>query len=182
MSENESLPGYPPRLRLLIAIALALALPVVVGAVVSIVLDPPGLAVGLAIALFLGLALLAELKPVPLEEDDLSTVSLAFVFILAGVILFGWEAGVIIAAVSALAAQLAEHKPLVRTSFNTSVYALSAFAAALPLLLLGSAVESDPVAITLAALIGGAAFVAVNFAFISLAISFHQGIDRKSVV
>ncbi|HEU5491304.1 MAG TPA: diguanylate cyclase [Gaiellaceae bacterium] len=175
MSENESLPGYPPRLRLLIAIALALALPVVVGAVVSIVLDPPGLAVGLAIALFLGLALLAELKPVPLEEDDLSTVSLAFVFILAGVILFGWEAGVIIAAVSALAAQLAEHKPLVRTSFNTSVYALSAFAAALPLLLLGSAVESDPVAITLAALIGGAAFVAVNFAFISLAISFHQG-------
>ena len=175
MSEHESLPGYPPRLRLLIAIALALALPVVVGAVVSMALAPPGLAEALAIALFLGLALLAELKPVPLEEDDLSTVSLAFVFILAGVILFGWEAGVIIAAVSAFAAQLAERKPLVRTSFNTAVYAMSAFAAALPLFLLGSAVESDPVAITLAALVGGAAFVVVNFAFISLAISFHQG-------
>jgi hypothetical protein len=121
VSEHESLPGYPPRLRLLIAIALALALPVVVGAVVSIALDPPGLAEALAIALFLGLALLAELKPVPLEEDDLSTVSLAFVFILAGVILFGWEAGVIIAAVSAFAAQVAERKPLVRTSFNTAV-------------------------------------------------------------
>ena len=175
MSEHESLPGYPPRLRLLIAIALALAFPVVVGAVVSIALDPPGVAEALAIALFLGLALLAELKPVPLEEDDLSTVSLAFVFILAGVILFGWEAGVIIAAVSAFAAQLAERKPLVRTGFNTAVYSLSAFAAALPLFLLGPAVESDPVAITFAALVGGAAFVTVNFAFISLAISFHQG-------
>ena len=77
MSEHESLPGYPPRLRLLIAIALALAFPVVVWAVVSIALDPPGGAEALAITLFLGLALLAELNPVPLEEDDLSTVSLA---------------------------------------------------------------------------------------------------------
>ena len=86
MSEHGS-SGYPPRLRLLIASALALAIPVVAGAVVSLALRPPSLAEGLAIALFLGLALLAELKPVPLEEDDLSTVSLAFVFILAGVIL-----------------------------------------------------------------------------------------------
>jgi diguanylate cyclase (GGDEF)-like protein len=178
MPEHGS-PGYPPRLRLLIASAFALAIPVVAGAMVSLTLDPPGLAEGLAIALFLGLALLAELKPVPLEEDDLSTVSLAFVFILAGVILFGWDAGVIIAAVSALLAQLVERKPLVRTIFNTAVYSLSAFAAAIPVFLLGAAVERDPVAITLAALSGGAAFVAVNFAFISLAISFHQ---RMSVL
>ena len=174
MPEHGTPTGYSPRLRLLIASALALAIPVVVGAAVSIALDPPGAAEGLAIALFLGLALLAELKPVPLEEDDLSTVSLAFVFILAAVILFGWEAGVVVAAVSALAAQLAERKPLVRTTFNTAVYSLSAFAAAAPVLLLGSDASQDPLKITLAALVGGAAFVVVNFAFISLAISFHQ--------
>ena len=174
MSETPSSPAYPPRLRLLIAGALTLAVPVVAGAVVSMLVEPPGTAGGLAIALFLGLALLAELKPVPLEEDDLSTVSLAFVFILAGVILFGWDAGVLIAAVSASAAQVAERKPLVRILFNTAVYSLSAFAAALPVLLLGPTAEHDPLAITLAALVGGAAFVAVNFAFISLAISFHQ--------
>ena len=110
----------------------------------------------------------------PLEEDDLSTVSLAFVFILAGVILFGWEYGVAIATTSALAAQVVERKPLLRTAFNTAVYALSAFAAALPLFLLGGGTESEPVAITVYALWGGAAFVAVNFAFISLAISYHQ--------
>ncbi len=125
--------------------------------------------------LFLALALLAELKPVPLEEDDLSTVSLAFVFILASVILFGWQEAVLVATVSACIAQVVERKPLERTAFNTAVYALSAFAAALPVFFLGSPTE-DPVAITVDALLGGAAFVAVNFAFITLAISFHQRI------
>jgi diguanylate cyclase (GGDEF)-like protein len=173
MPEQTSQLGYPPRLRVLIASALALAIPVVVVAVVSLALHPPGPAESLAVLLFLALALLAELKPVPLEEDDLSTVSLAFVFILAAVILFGWEEAVLIAALSALAAQLVERKPLVRTAFNTAVYALSAFAAALPVFAFGAAVDG-PISITVEALVGGAAFVAVNLAFISLAISFHQ--------
>ena len=81
----------------------------------------------------------------------------------------------LVATVSACIAQVVERKPLERTAFNTAVYALSAFAAALPVFLLGSPTE-DPVAITVDALLGGAAFVAVNFAFISLAISFHQRI------
>ena len=174
MSEHQPPTGYPPRLRALIASAIALAIPVVVGAAVSTALHPLGVAEGLAVLLFLALALLAELKPVPLEEDDLSTVSLAFVFILASVILFGWQEAVLIAAISAFIAQTAERKPLERTAFNTSVYALSAFAAAIPVFFLGPALGSDPVTITLEALLGGAMFVAVNFAFISLAISFHQ--------
>jgi diguanylate cyclase (GGDEF)-like protein len=174
MTEPAPPTGYPLRLRLLIASALVLAVPVVVGAAVNITLDRPGVGQAVAVLLFLALALLAELKPVPLEEDDLSTVSLAFVFILAGVILFGWEYGVVIATASALTAQIVERKPLLRTAFNTAVYALSAFAAAVPILVFGGGTESDPVAITVYALSGGAAFVAVNFAFISLAISFHQ--------
>ena len=172
MSKQETT-GYPPRLRALIAGALALATPVVVGAAVSLSIDPPSSAEGLAVLLFLALALLAELKPVPLEEDDLSTVSLAFVFILASVILFGWQEAVLVATVSACIAQVVERKPLERTAFNTAVYALSAFAAALPVFFLGPPTE-DPVAITVDALLGGAAFVGVNFAFITLAISFHQ--------
>src|SRR4029079_376134 len=102
--------SYSPRLRTLIASALALSIPVLVGAAVSLALHPPGLAEGLPVLLFRALALLAELKPVPLEEDDLSTVSLAFVFILASVILFGWQEAVLVAAVSACAAQIAEKK------------------------------------------------------------------------
>jgi diguanylate cyclase (GGDEF)-like protein len=161
---------------------LALAAPVAVGAAVRILLDPPSDGVGLAVLFFLSLALLAEVKPVPLEEDGLSSVSLAFVFILATVILFGWEYAVLIAGMSALAAQIVERKPLARTAYNTGVYTLSAFAAAVPLLILGRGASGDPVAITLYALSGGAAFVAVNFTLIALAISFHRGVPFRPLL
>jgi diguanylate cyclase (GGDEF)-like protein len=174
MAPSDDRAGYPLRLRLLIASVVALAIPVAAGAAVSIALQPSGPQEGFAVALFVALALLAELKPVPLEEDNLSSVSLAFVFILSGAILFGWEYGVVIAAMSALLAQALERKPLTRVAFNTAVYVLSAFAAALPALVLGGGAQDDAAAITVFALVGGAAFVAVNFAFISLAISFHQ--------
>ena len=181
MSDPAGISTYPPRLRWLITSVLALALPVAVGAVVRIALDPPGAAEALAVLLFLSLALVAEIKPVPLEEEDLSTVSVAFVFILSGLILFGWEWAVVIAGISALAAQLVERRPLPRTAFNTAVYALSGFAAALPAFLFGDS-PGDAVAVTVYALLGGAAFVAVNVAFISLAISFHDGVALRPLV
>lgn len=176
MSDPAGISTYPPRLRWLITGTLVLVVPIVVGAVVAIAVDPPGAAEAAAVLLFLALALIAEMKPVPLEEDDLSTVSVAFVFILSSLILFGWEYGVVIAVVSALVAQLVERRPLPRTAFNTSVYALSAFAAALPSVAFGAAYADDPIAVTVFALVGGAAFVAVNVAFISLAISFHEDV------
>jgi diguanylate cyclase (GGDEF)-like protein len=174
MSKSALHTDLPLRLRLLIASALALVLPVVVGAAVKIALHPPDTGEALAVLLFLALALVAELKPVPLEEEDMSTVSVAFVFILSGLILFGWEYAVLIAVVSALVAQLAERRPVDRTAFNTSVYALSAFAAALPAFVLGERPPDEPSLVTVYALWGGAAFVAVNGLLISLAIAFHQ--------
>lgn len=146
------------------------------GAAVSIALGPPGAGEATAILLFLGLALLAELKPVPLEVEGLSSVSLAFVFILSGLILFGWETAVLIAFVSSVAAQLVERRPLSRLAFNGGVYALSAFAASMPAFLLTQDGAHDPGIAIVHALWGGAAFVAVNVAFVSLAISFHHGV------
>jgi diguanylate cyclase (GGDEF)-like protein len=182
MSDPSLHTGLPPRLRLLIASALAFVLPVVVGAAVSIGLNPPDAAGALAVLLFLGLALVAEIKPVPLEEDDMSTVSVAFVFILSSLILFGWEYAVLIAGFSALIAQLVERRPLARTAFNTSVYALSAFAAALPVFILGERPADDASLVTVYALWGGAAFVAINGFLISLAISFHQRISLRPLL
>jgi diguanylate cyclase (GGDEF)-like protein len=174
--------SYPPRLRWLITSTYALVVPIVVGAVLAVVADPPSVTETGAILLFLALALVAEMKPVPLDEDDLSTVSVAFVFILSSLILFGWEYAVLIAAVSALVAQLVERRALPRTVFNTSVYALSAFAAALPAVVLGHAPAGDPLSVTVFALVGGAAFVLVNVAFISLAISFHESIPLRPLL
>jgi diguanylate cyclase (GGDEF)-like protein len=182
VSEAAPQDAYSPRLRWLIVSVIALTGPVVVGALVGISLDLPTLRVAFAAGLFLTLALLAEVKPVPLEEDGLTSVSLAFVFILAAVILFGWEYGVLIATTSAVVAQVLERKPLPRIAYNTGVYALSAFAAALPVFVLGDAATEDPLAITVYALAGGAAFVAVNFMLIALAISIHQGISLRPLL
>jgi diguanylate cyclase (GGDEF)-like protein len=176
MADSTRNAGYAPRLRLLIAGTLVLVFPIVAGAVLEIALDPPGVAKCAAVLLFLALALIAEMKPVPLEEDDLSTISVAFVFILSSLILFGWEYGVLIAVVSALVAQLVERRPIARTAFNTAVYALSACAAALPALALTDGYATDRTAATVFALVGGAAFVLINVCFISLAISFHAAV------
>jgi diguanylate cyclase (GGDEF)-like protein len=182
VSEPERQNTYPPRLRLLITCVLALVLPVLVGAAVRIALQPPGTAEALAVLLFLALALVAEIKPVPLEEDDTSTVSVAFVFILSSLILFGWEFAVLIACLSALIAQLVERRPLPRTAFNTAVYSLSAFAAAVPVFVLGERPADDASLVTVYALWGGAAFVAVNGFLISLAIALHQRISLRPLL
>ena len=145
-----------------------------VGAAVSTALHPPAWPEGSRSLLFLALALLAELKPVPLEEDDLSTVSLAFVFILASVILFGWQEAVLIAAISAFIAQTRRAQAARAHCFQHLRLRALGVRRRDPRLLPRPRLGSDPVTITLEALLGGAMFVAVNFAFISLAISFHQ--------
>ena len=78
----------------------------VVGAVAAVALDPPGARMAIGVAVFFALTLLAELKPVPLDEDEARLVSLAFVFIVSAQILFGWQYGVLISAVALVVAQV----------------------------------------------------------------------------
>ena len=88
--------GLPPRLVAFIAAVVALAAAALSVSVARIASAPPGLHEWLGIALFLGLALIADLHPVPLDEKG-SQVSLAFVFLIAVLVIFGW--GTIIEAV-----------------------------------------------------------------------------------
>ncbi|MDH4103820.1 MAG: diguanylate cyclase [Thermoleophilia bacterium] len=171
-----------PGLRRLIAVASALALPIAAWATVRTALGRPGAAEALALAVFFGLALLAELRPVALDEDGRGSVSLGFVFILAALILLGVGAGVVIAMASSLVAQLIDRKPLVRTVYNSSAYTLAAFAAGVPLLVLGVAPVSDPIYITAIAVWSGAAFVVVNVVLIALAISLHEGVSVRTML
>ena len=187
MSQRTEQTALPPGLRRLIATATALALPIVAWAAVRTGLDPPGAGEAFAVTVFLGLALLAEFRPVALDEDgrgsvSRGSVSLAFVFILAGLILFGWEVAVGIATISSLVAQLVDRKPLVRTTYNSSVYALSAFAAGFPLLVLNVDSVRDPIFITAVAIWSGAAFVVVNVLLVSLVISLHERVPFGSLL
>jgi diguanylate cyclase (GGDEF)-like protein len=154
--------GYPPRLYWYIGAVLGVALPVTAGAVVRVALHPPDLGTAVGVALFLGLALLADMKPVPLDVEHERVVSLAFVFVLATQILFGWEYAVIAAAVGVLVPQLIERRSLLRTLFNGAVYGLAAFASALPTFIVGHPPEPETILLTLFAFSGGAAYVTVN--------------------
>jgi diguanylate cyclase (GGDEF)-like protein len=80
--------------------------------------------------LFVGMAL-AERFPVPVEGLDAGGVTLGFVFGLAGVLLFGWQAGVLVAAGGPTVTQLIGHRPPLRVAYNGSTFALSALAAGL---------------------------------------------------
>jgi diguanylate cyclase (GGDEF)-like protein len=77
--------------------------------------------------LFLGMVL-AERFPVPVEGVDAGGVTLGFVFAVAATVLFGWQAGVIVAAGGPTVTHLIGHRPPLRVAYNGSMFALSALA------------------------------------------------------
>jgi len=74
---------------------------------------------------------LAERFPVPVEGVDAGGVTLGFVFAVAATVLFGWQAGVIVAAGGPTVTHLIGHRPLLRVAYNGSMFALSALAGGL---------------------------------------------------
>ena len=166
--------GYPTRLYWYIAAVLGVALPVAAGAVVGVALDHPDVSTGVGVILFFGLALLADMKPVPLDIENERVVSLAFVFVVSSQILFGWEYAVLGAILGVLVSQMVERRPFVRSVFNAAVYGLAAFASAIPVFLLGD--SGGLGMITFFAFAGGAAYVIVNVVLVcgSLAILAGQ--------
>ncbi|MCW2978118.1 MAG: hypothetical protein JWM06_3399 [Actinomycetia bacterium] len=124
--------------------------------------------VGLSLAM-----LLAERFPVPVEGMDAGGVTLGFVFALAGLLLFGWEAGVLMAAAGPTAAHLAAGRPPLRVAYNGSMFALAALAG-------GLAIEPIPQTsvATLLARLAICAFVyhwIVNVALISAVLAADSG-------
>jgi diguanylate cyclase (GGDEF)-like protein/putative nucleotidyltransferase with HDIG domain len=166
--------GYPPRLYWYIAAVLGVAVPVAAGAVVRVALDPPDLTAGIGIVLFFGLALLADMKPVPLDVENERVVSLAFVFVVASQILFGWEYAVLSAILGVLISQMVERRPAFRSLFNGGVYGLAAFASALPVFAFGTS-ELDTISLTLFAFTGGAAYVLLNVVLVCGALAILSG-------
>jgi diguanylate cyclase (GGDEF)-like protein len=98
---------------------------------VSYVSAPHSVAAIAAVAgLFAGMAL-AEGFPVPVEGMDAGGVTLGFVFGLAGLLLFGWQAGILVAAGGPTVTHLLQRRPPLRVAYNGSMFALSALAAGL---------------------------------------------------
>ena len=81
----------PPRLRWYVLAVSAAGLPVAAGAVSAAARSDPDVSTSLGIAMFCAFALVAELRPVPLDPAGRRDVSLAFIFIISAQLLFGWE-------------------------------------------------------------------------------------------
>ncbi len=112
----------------------------------------------------LGASIVAERFPVPVEGADAGGVSLAFVFGLGAIVLYGWAPGALVVAAAAAITQVLEHRPWIRVAYNASAFAISAAAAGLASGLVGVRDVK-----TIAASVGIAGFVyyAVNLALIS---------------
>ncbi|HET8651992.1 MAG TPA: diguanylate cyclase [Gaiellaceae bacterium] len=120
----------PPRVLLLVAAVWIAGFCVATAAAVSFAARPHDLAQIAGPLAFLLASTLASRYPVPIEGAESGGVTLSFVFGTSGIILFGWDAGVLIALSAPAIVQLLEHRPLERVAFNASVFAIGAGVAA----------------------------------------------------
>jgi diguanylate cyclase (GGDEF)-like protein len=119
------------RLYPVVAPVCAAGLAAVVAATVSFATASHGAAVVAGVTAFLGASLLADRFPVPVDDLDANGVSLAFVFGLSAIVLFGWAAGVIVVSATPAIMQFLERRPPVRIAYNSCAFALTAAAAGL---------------------------------------------------
>src|SRR5437868_7785026 len=112
----------------------------------------------------------AERFPVPVEGADAGGVSLLYVFVVATVIIFGWQTGALLAAIGTLP-QLLQHRPAVRVSYNAAVYGIVAAVAGLSIQWLNTLnVDELLLALVIAALVD----YWVNLLLITLVVAVHS--------
>jgi diguanylate cyclase (GGDEF)-like protein len=138
---------------------------------------PASLLVGMSA--LMAAMILAERFPVPLDGIDASGVHLAFVFGVSAVVLFGWAAGVVAVFAAPAIAQLLEHRPLVRVSYNASVHGLAAGAGALAIAPIGGGDVGSVVAkVALCALVQHA----VNMLLVSAVVAASSGRPFRTLI
>jgi diguanylate cyclase (GGDEF)-like protein len=174
--------GLPRRLVLYIGAVAALGIPLIGLALGQVAAHPPGWTTTSRLLPFFALALLADLQPVPMDGAGKSEVSTANVFIVSTAIIFGWRYAVLLAAFSVGVTFVVTHRPWTRTLFNVSMYVLAAWAAALPVTLLGPVHGLDAGRITEYVLIGATFHLIVNVVLVSEAISISASMRYLTIL
>ena len=158
----------PPRVLVLLAPIWAAGLAVATAAAVSFATTPHDLSEIAGPLAFLLASTLASRYPVPIEGAESGGVTLSFVFGASGIVLFGWEAGVLIALAAPAIVQLLEHRPLERIAFNASVFAIAAGAAAVLVSLIDG---SGTAAIVAQVVVSATSQYALNLLLVSAAVA-----------
>ncbi len=116
----------PRRLAPIVVPVCLLGLGSVLAAAYSFATETHDLSMLLGVAALLAASTLASHYPVPIEGRNSGGVSLSFVFAASAIVLFGWDAGVLVAFAAPVLIQLTEHRPAIRIAYNGSVFALAA--------------------------------------------------------
>jgi diguanylate cyclase (GGDEF)-like protein/putative nucleotidyltransferase with HDIG domain len=178
--------SYPPRLRRYTSAIIALSVPIAAGAILHAIAARHDARLALGVAVFTLAAILAETKPVPLDERGTRSVSLAFVFLLAGQVLFGWQYAVLAAVLAMSISQALERLPLRRAAFNVSAYAISAFVSAGPGFVLGwkggDLATADTTRLTVLVFVAGACFVLANVALVAGAVALAESVPIREML
>jgi diguanylate cyclase (GGDEF)-like protein len=124
------------------------------------------------IGAFFVVSMLAERYPVQIHGVDAGGVSLGFVFAAATVVLFGWEAAVIVGGAAPALVQTLERRPGVRVAYNAAVCALGALAAGA---LIAPLDGSEPVNVLLEVVLAFGALFLVDWLLVNLVLSLYSG-------
>jgi diguanylate cyclase (GGDEF)-like protein len=120
----------PPRLAALVVPVSVLGLGVVGAAAFSLIVGGASAATLASIVALFAACVLAERYPVSLDGVDAGGVTLSYSFVVSAVVLFGWEAGVIVVAAATAIMQLLQHRPAIRVTFNVAVFSIAALVCA----------------------------------------------------
>jgi signal transduction histidine kinase len=170
--------GRPTRLRwspLAVNSETARALPVVVPvgivgaacivtAIVSLVLDPPGLGTLVGAAGLLAAAAVAEAFPLPIEGVKPGATSLAIVSIVATGVIYGWRVAAVVGFLTMAPVELVRRRGLPRLVFNTGLYICAAVLAGVSAGVVRGNAQGSIIA---GACVGAAAFYVVDMVLLS---------------
>jgi diguanylate cyclase (GGDEF)-like protein len=162
--------GQPPRLlAVLVPVCTAGALILAYAAVSFAGQDhSAGTLVGLAA--LLAASMFAERFPVPVEGADAGGVSLLYVFVVSTTVLYGWEAGALLAAIGTLT-QFLQHRPAMRVTYNAAVFGGAAALAGLSIQWLDTETVGG---LVLAVAIAAFVDYWVNLVLITLVVAVHS--------
>ena len=121
----------------IVAPVCAAGLATVVAAGVSFATTAHSTTVVAGLLAFFGASLLADRFPVPVDDLDANGLSLAFVFGLSAIVLFGWAAGVLVVSATPAVMQLLDRRPPIRIAYNSFAFALTAASAGLVVAAIG---------------------------------------------
>jgi len=164
---------HTSRLKLLVSLVCCAGTLVVAVAAVRVAQSTPSWRTWLGLAAFLLFIAVAERYPVPVESTSLRGYSLATVFNVAGIVLFGWEPMIFVCVLSLLVGSARTRQPPMKVAYNAAMVAIAMICGGLLLTAL-------PESAGLGRLLAAVGLVAVGYGLptlilVSAALSISEG-------